>query len=224
MTVSVAQLAARQIRLWEALRSAHPEPPQTPARRPSVTLSRETGVGAPELAARIAKRLNYSVWEHEVLDFMANTVGVRRQLIESLEEQRQSAVERWVDGALHGHLVDNTDYARALIHVLRALGEQGGVVIVGRGGSFVLPPESTVRVRIVAPLEWRALQFKRKGESLDDARKRLAAEDDRRVEFVKRTVRSDPRDPTAYDLVLNAERLSPMYQERLILEAVHARF
>jgi cytidylate kinase len=224
MTASVAQLAQRQIRLWQALKAEKQAAPFEAIRRPCITLSREAGIDSGALARSIAERLGYSVWEHQVLDFVASTVGVQRQLFESLESQKQNAVERWVEGALRGHLVDGTDYARALVHVLRTLGEQGGVIIVGRVAHLVLSPDATVRVRLVASLEWRAERGRREGESLDDALRRVDREDRLRVEFVRNTLKGDPTDSARYDLVLNVERIPPAVQERIILEALHARF
>lgn len=224
MTASVAQLAQRQIRLWEALKAEKQATPFETPRRPSITLSREAGIDSGALARSIAERLGYSVWEHQVLDFVATTVGVRRQLFESLETRKQNAVERWVEGVLRGHMVDGTDYARALVHVLRVLGEQGGVIVVGRGAHLVLSPDSTVRVRLVAPLEWRALAGRQEGETLDQARQRIDREDQKRIDFVRNTLKRDPTDCAGYDLILNVERISLAVQERVILEALNAHF
>jgi cytidylate kinase len=224
MTLSVAQLASRQIRLWEALKESRQASPPAPKVRPSITLSREAGVGVSRLAERLTVPLHFSIWDHQIIEFVANTVGVRRQLIESLEEHQQSAVERWVDGALHGHLVDTSDYARALVQVLRVLGEQGGVIIIGRGANFVLAPETTIRVRIMAPLDWRAEQARRPGETEAEVRRRLTGEDAKRVRFVKQTLKSDPRDPAAYDVTLNAAFMSIDCQHRIIQEALHSRY
>lgn len=224
MTISIEQLAGRQIRLWEALKAERMATPVMHAVRSAITISRESGIEVAELARRLGHRLGYGVWDQEIIDYVANTVGVRRQLIQSLEEQKQSAVERWVEGALHGHLVDASDYARTLVHVLRALGEQGGVIVRGRGGNFVMPPETTLRVRVVAPLAWRAQSAWKPGENAEQAARRLADEDQKRAEFVHRHMKADARDPAAYDLVLNAERFDTDAQERLILEALHTRF
>ena len=42
-------------------------------------------------------------------------------------------------------------YLRSLLELFAALSEQGHCVIVGRGAPYVLPAESTLRVRMVAP-------------------------------------------------------------------------
>ena len=224
MSTSIAQLVQRQIRLWEVLKAERQGEVPEEAHRPNITLSREAGIDSADVARRLATRLGYSVWDHQVLDFAANAAGVRSQLFEALEAQKQGAVERWVDGALHGQLVDGTDYVRALVKVLRMLGEQGGVIIVGRGAHFVLSPESTLRVRIVAPLAWRAAQSRRPEESMEDALRRVEKENKMRIEFVRRTVKGDPLDTDAYDLILNADRFDVPAQVRLILEALSVRF
>jgi cytidylate kinase len=224
MTLSVAQLASRQIRLWELLKGARQSAPMASKARPSITISREAGVGVSRLAERLGGPLHFSIWDHQIIEFVANTVGVRRQLIQSLEEHQQSAVERWIEGALRGHLVDASDYARALVQVLRVLGEQGGVIVIGRGGNFVLSPETTVRVRVIAPLAWRSEHARRPGETEEEVRRRLIDQDNQRIRFVKQTLKSDPCDPSAYDVTLNAGQLTLDCQHRIVLEALHSRF
>lgn len=225
MTVSVQQLAARQIRLWEALKADRKATPAVAkSRRPVITISRQAGIDVAGLVDQLAQRLGYGVWDQEIIDYVASTSGIRKQLIESLEEQMQSALERWVEGAIRGHLFDADDYSRALVHVLRALGEQGGVIVVGRGSNQVMPPDRSVRVRLVAPLEWRAGQNCALGESLEDAGKRLADADQKRHHFVKSIMKADPDDPVAFDLILNVERIPLDAQIRMILEALHSRF
>ena len=43
------------------------------------------------------------------------------------------------------------DVARLVL----SLAAEGGVVLIGRGAGFLLPPESTLHVRVVAPLSDR---------------------------------------------------------------------
>lgn len=223
MTVSVQQLVARQIRLWEALKGEHPVPhTETPA-RPVITISREAGIDTGPLARRLAAQLGYSIWDQEIIDYVAQSSGIRRQFLEALEENTQTAVSRWVEGAVRGHLFDLDDYARALVHVIRALGEQGSAIIIGRGAHCIIPPEHAIRVRLFAPLGYRAEHAKQSGESVDAARKRLEKENQQREEFVSSTMKVDPRDPGGYDLLLNVARLGENTQYRMITELVHAR-
>ena len=51
--------------------------------------------------------------------------------------------------------VSEVTYFRRLVRMFQALGAQGECLIVGRGSSFVLPSETTLRVRIVAAREDR---------------------------------------------------------------------
>ena len=95
-----------------------------------------------------------------------------------------------------------------MIELVLAVAARGDAVIVGRGAGFLLPAETTVHVRVVAPLESRVAYL---AQSLRLTREEAAAEvrarDDRRAEFLQATIGRDPADPTGYDAVVNADRL-----------------
>ena len=96
----------------------------------------------------------------------------------------------------------------AMIELVLAVAARGDAVIVGRGAGFLLPPETTVHVRVVAPFEARVAYF---AQSLRMTREEAAAEvrarDDRRAKYLTATLGRDAADPTGYDAVVNANRL-----------------
>ena len=81
-----------------------------------------------------------------------------------------------------------------MIRVLLAVAARGDAVIVGRGAGFLLPAESTVHVRVIAPLERRVAYF---AQSLRLSREEAAAEvrarDERRAEFLEANAQPRPR-------------------------------
>src|SRR5581483_6835654 len=71
-----------------------------------------------------------------------------------------------------------------------------------------LPPETTVHVRVVAPLESRITYFAQWLRlSRPEAAAEVDARDERRAKFLSRTLGRDANDPTGYDVVVNAGRL-----------------
>ena len=83
-----------------------------------------------------------------------------------------------------------------MIRVLLAVAARGDAVIVGRGAGFLLPAESTVHVRVIAPFERRVAYF---AQSLRLSREEAAAEvrarDERRAEFLEANAQPRPRRP-----------------------------
>ena len=91
----------------------------------------------------------------------------------------------------------------------------------GRGATKVLPAATTVRVRIVAPLEYRIEAVRREhGISPDEAAHRVEATDRERDAFVREHFGVDASDPRNYDLVLNAARFPVSQCAELIIAAL----
>jgi cytidylate kinase len=80
---------------------------------------------------------------------------------------------------------------------------------VGRGANFLLSEDKTIRVRIVAPLKWRAENISLIFDiSMDEAREIILKTESDRKAFVKKYFNKDIADPVNYDLLINLERLS----------------
>jgi cytidylate kinase len=118
-----------------------------------ITVSRERGSRGSYLARILAERLNYQLVHREIIDYMVKDTGVRRRLIESLDEKVKSEIELWVEGLLKGKYLGKSDYFYHLMKLILAIAQHGETVIVGRGANFVLGLEKGFHIRIVAPVE-----------------------------------------------------------------------
>jgi cytidylate kinase len=195
----------------------------------TIALSREAGILGTSVAQEVGKRLGWHVYDHELLERVAQEMNVRTALLESVDERHQS----WLLEAVQGFpgspgksepraLVSESAYVRHLVETVLALGVHGECVIVGRGAAFLLPDETTLRVRLVAPVKERvAMLRQRLGLSEAEAARRVRTIDRERNDFVRDHFRKDPTDATQYDLVLNAGRLSVDAAAGLIVEALH---
>ena len=96
--------------------------------------------------------LGWPVYDHALLERMAAEMRVQVDLLENVDERHVGwLVERMEDFSAVPYVSENA-YVRRLIETLLALGGQGRSVIVGRGAAHVLPPTTTLRVRLVAEL------------------------------------------------------------------------
>jgi cytidylate kinase len=95
-------------------------------------------------------------------------------------------------------------YLQCLRQVVLSLGHHGDAVIVGRGAQYLLPPQCALRVRLVAPLEFRARTLaEHAGLSFKDARAKIKTTDITRTTFIWKTFHSSADSPLNYDLVIN---------------------
>jgi cytidylate kinase len=174
----------------------------------TVALSREAGARGATIARKVGELLGWQVFDQEVLDYLMVDETGRTQLVAELP----AGAKEWADAHLarlqrDGRVnpdPDTTDLARLVLTVAA----RGDVVIVGRGAGFLLPAESTLHVRIVAPFEARvgylaqAMRLTR-----EEAAAEVRARDERRARFLAHAVFRDPADPTRYDVVVNSTRL-----------------
>ncbi len=101
-----------------------------------------------------------------------------------------------------------TEDAKILVDLLLVIAARGDTIIVGRGAGFLLPPESTIHVRIVAPfldrVAWLAQLLRLTHQQ---AQEEVQARDHRRARFLLQIFGQEATDPTRYDAVLNSGRL-----------------
>jgi len=117
--------------------------------------------------------------------------------------------------------VTQSTYVHQLVESLMSLASLGECVIVGRGAAQILPAETTLRVRLTAPLRDRIRVIqKREGLSPDEAGRWVSRRDAERAQFVKDHFHKDPADPGLYDLVLNSARFDVSSCADIIVEAL----
>ena len=190
----------------------------------TVSISREVEAGGTTLAREIGKRLGWTVYDHELLERIASDLGVHAKLLESVDEHRGNWLRDQFERLMGVPHVTESVFVHRLLKVMLVLGQHGDCVIVGRGAAFVLPRETTFRIRLVAPRKHRiAALGRRMGLDKAAADKLLAAQDKERADFVRAHFGSDPELPSNYDLILNTEEFSTVECADLVLDGLRIR-
>jgi cytidylate kinase len=218
---NLGRLIERQIRRWDL---QHPVEIARPP-SPCVALSRLRGSNGVEIGRRAAEYLDYGFFDKEIVDQIAREEGIRRQLVEGLDERVRSAIDRYVADAYQRRVFTESDYFRDLVQLVATLGNRGMAVIAGRGAPFLLPPERALRVLVIAPMAVRARRVaEAEGLSAEEAERRLAREDQERADFHRTRFGVEQTDPMLYDLVVNTASLDVEAGARLVVEALRSRF
>jgi cytidylate kinase len=203
-------------RHWQARRENKVE-------RKGITIALARAAGAPgtTVASEVGKRLNWPVYDHLLLERIAKEMGLRTQLVESVDERRRSWLLEMVEGFVSADGVSELSYVRHLTQTILSLAEHGECVIVGRGAAQILPPKTTLRVRLDGDLDDRiAAVSSRLSLSRDKAAKWVADTEHRRETFIKDHFLKSPADARYYDLILNTSTWSVADCTDLILCAV----
>jgi cytidylate kinase len=218
--MSHAETVNRVIFPWSILAPDRLKP-QTVTSFFTIALSREAGTGGTEVAHEVGTRLGWPVYDHELMERIALDAGIRASLLESVDEHRESWLKEAFEGLFGVPYVSEPAYVHQLVKTVRALGAHGECVIVGRGAAFILPVDSTLRVRLVAPSWHRiATLSQRLGIDQAKAKEKILALDKERTGFVREYFQHDPRNPHYYDLVLNTARFSVAECSELIVEGL----
>ena len=196
---------------------------QTPSRPPfTIAISREVGAMGNSVATEVGRRLDWPVYDRNILDKIAERLHRPPSDLRDIDEHQTSWLGECFSSLLdHDHFVSSGAYFEHLVAALRGLGSAGRCVIVGRGANFILPAETTLRIRMVSPPEDRArVTARRLGLSAQEAAAYVEAAERERLAFVKAHFVEDPAAPHHYDLVLNMSRLSVGDAADLIIETL----
>ncbi len=221
--IHLVEALAKAQRHWEQ-RHQRPDSGSPGGTRFVIAFSREAGTFGAAIAREVANRLGWPLYDSELLQHIAEDMGVRQSLLESVDERNASWLGEVLEGLSSESTVSHGAYFRRLMQTLYSLSTHGECVIVGRGATAILPPATTVRVRIVAPLEHRIEAVSQeRGIPSKEAARHVAMTDEERNRFVKTHFQSDATDPRNYDLVLNTARFSQEQCADLILAALNSR-
>src|SRR5580765_1278946 len=209
MIGSIDHFVDQQIALWqEERRIRERKGVEGNVQRPTICISRQYGARGAAMGRQVADRLGFRFYSDELIQDIAEKAHVRKQVVESLDERVQDGIAEWVAGLIKRGVFAPSDYLRNLSNVVLTLARHGRGVIVGRGAHFLLDGKTTLRVRVIAPLELRVARIaKRDGLSDADARAKVLRIDGERLAFNRQHYNADLGDPDNYDLVVNAGTL-----------------
>ncbi len=220
----VAEPLARADELARSRRQAEAgPPPRSPysAAAFSIALSREVGARGTSVARAVGARLGWKVYDHELLERIAQDMKARVELLEGMDERQGSWLRECLEALSSSPTVSEAGYVRHLVETVLSLGAHGRCIIVGRGAAHILPTETTLRVRLVASWEDRlAVLGQERGLPRPEAAAYLRRTEQERAGFVREHFHKDPADPLHYDLVLNTSRFPVPESAELIQQAL----
>lgn len=203
--------------------TAHQPRSEHASSRPyTIALSRQAGTQAITIANLVGQRLGWPVYDQELLRLIGEQMGLRDKLLESVDEKQVTWIQECVQAFSEAPGANASSYVHHLVELLFSLASHGQCVIVGRGAAQILPAETTLRVRLVGPLQDRVRATEEQfAIATKEARQLVDKTDRQRHQFVLDHFHKDAADPALYDVLLNPFRLSPEACADLIVESLH---
>jgi hypothetical protein len=230
MPRGIEQIVNERVLRWQAEKRVQSPPPsgtrqRITKQRPMIAISRQCGSLGGELGRLVSRKLGFSFYSQELVHEVATAAHVRRESVLSLDEQPKSALEVMVREILDGEAFAASDYLHYLRGVLKALGERGEGVIIGRGAHILLDPTLTLRVRTHASFARRAENLAaRLGVPREAAEQQVRRIDRERGEFYRQRFGVDWEDPGLVDLMVNTTSTPLDACAEIVAGAYRARF
>ena len=200
------------------------QPASTPipvARFQNICISREAGAGGSALARMVGDRLGWKVYDEELIEAIAHRMQVPIDEVRALDEQAPSMVQDWLLPLREEYYAPQEAYLDHLAKLIEAIGRAGESILVGRGAGFMLPRETTLSLRVIAPMKVRAQRLaERMGVSVRTARRAARDLDRRRAQFDRTMHRANPSDPHNFDMVLDTASLSLEIAAEIVVHTV----
>lgn len=223
-TPGIEALVERQAERWSlAGRLGHAAQPAVP--QPCVAFSQVPYSGGDEVAARVAARLDFGLFDSAIVREIARRQGIPESLVMGLDQRMRGVIERYITDAFHRHALTEDEYFRQAVRIVSTIAQRGRAVLVGRGAPFLLKAEHTLRVLVVASPSVRVARCATTGGlSLDQARAQVAEDDRQRQDFLSFHFRIRQDDPCRYDLTINTDHLPLEEAAQVVVDLFHRRF
>lgn len=167
-----------------------------------ITISRQIGAGETTIAPAVAERLGWETLDQKIMDRQVEEAGATLPRVAHYDERAPGVIEAW------RHPIEPQKYFQALKRVMGGIAARGNVVIVGRGGNFLLKEADAIHVRLVADLAFRLQRvMELRWVNEGPAREIIEKCDRERAAFVRHYFGADVDDPLHYHMILNTSLL-----------------
>lgn len=184
----------------------------------AITIEREFGCGASEIASLVASRLGWNLWDERLTQEIARLTASTPEAVERREWRADPVVYRvfkdFLRGAFEGglpptnrlRLLDARRIADVSDIAIKAAFSSGPAVIVGRGAQYFLCNRSDVfHVFLYASRDQKIRRLISRGVTESKAIEQVDTTDQARAAFVRQYFRLKWPEPHLYNAMFNTD-------------------
>ena len=179
-----------------------------------VTIEREYGCGAATIAAELASRLGWKLWDHLLTEEIARLAKVDPSAVMRCDERMDSRLHRlskafWRgsyerSSPLGSHVFDTDRMMTMMQEIMDKLGREGNAVIVGRGAPYFLRENPCAfHVFLYAPRAEKVRRLIADNHSEPEAEELVDTVDRERIAYVKHYFDADWPTRSLYHMMIN---------------------
>ena len=198
-----------------------------------ITISRQFGAGGITLGKMVAKKFGYTFADTEIIKMVAQMANVSTHFVNTVEKEAGGKFSKFISKTVSKPLVgrilkdergyiDEEIYLDYLVLIIAQMGDDGNVVILGRGSQYILNDHpDAYHILLIDTFENR-VRFMQKNYDLSQGRATQAVknEDKRRLNLYKKLGKTDYDNPDLYHLVLNMSRVSLEHALQLVCKLI----
>ena len=211
-----------------------------------ITVGRQFGAGGATVGRMLATELKTDFLDSQIIDEVARRLQLPKEEVEAEDEQPGSLLARLLvalGSATSEPLIPpeatawtppnatpSFDARKAVLsitqHVIQEAARAGNVVVVGRGGAYILskhPGALHVFLRAAEAIRVKTIMARLSIAKEDEARRRLKQADENWTAYIKQVYGHDRNHPSHYDLVLDTGRLGYQATVDAIVTALKRR-
>ena len=213
---------------------------------PVITIGRQFGAGGASVGRMLATRLKFDFLDSQIIDEVAHRLELPKEEVEAEDEHPGSLLARLLvalGSASTEPLIPaesaawtppnaapTFDTRKAVLqitqHVIEQAARVGNVVIVGRGGAYILskhPDALHIFLRASEAVRVKAIKARFDIASDEEARKRLKQTDENWTAYIRQVYGHDRDHPAHYDMVLDTGRLGYEGAVEVVVAALQSR-
>jgi cytidylate kinase len=180
-----------------------------------LTIEREFGCGAGDIAEVLARRLGWKLWDRALTEEIAKAANVDPSAVMTCDERCDSTFHRLAKVFWRGSYersmplagaepFDADRFVAVGEQVMGRIAESGECVIVGRGAPYFLRERRDVfSVFLYAPRAEKLRRLRRMGKTEHEAEEMVDTIDRERIAFVKRYFNADWPTRSLYHMMVN---------------------
>jgi cytidylate kinase len=185
-----------------------------------ITIEREYGCGASEIARKLAEQLGWTLWDQRLTSEIARGANCELSAVEQREERRDPLYYRLLKSFTRGSYEGSVNVGPMMLDPLNALDSdsivrisrrmvekaaaEGNCVLVGRGSQHFLQDRTdTLRFFLYAPSQEKIRRLVAQGTSQSEAEDQVERVDRERAAFIKTYFKVEWPNRPVYHAMLN---------------------
>lgn len=179
-----------------------------------ITIEREYGCGAAAIAAQLANRLGWKLWDRLLTEEIARLARVDISAVSRCDERMDSGLHRLAKAfwrgsyergsALGDQVFDADRMVKMMEQIAPRIAHEGNAVVVGRGAPFFLREQpDAFHVFLYAPRAEKVRRIRQEGCTASAAEDLVDSVDRERIAYVKHYFDADWPTRSLYHVMIN---------------------